>query len=63
MVTGRGDTPKHHDILTGSQPDGRAWTGPDELGEDMTCHNWTSRGAGTSLESAEHGASLVLPAG
>ena len=37
-VKGRGDTPNMHDILTGSQADGRAFTGAD----DMTCRNWTS---------------------
>src|SRR5205809_4956930 len=26
MVKGRGDTPNEHDILTGSDPDGRFWT-------------------------------------
>jgi hypothetical protein len=49
MVNGRGDTPNRHDILTGSQPDGRAFPGPDELGEDMTCHNWTSSGEGAAM--------------
>ena len=39
-VKGRGDTPNMHDILTGSQADGRAFTG----GEDMTCGNWTRSG-------------------
>ena len=39
-VKGRGDTPNMHDILTGSQADGRAFTG----GEDMTCGNWTKSG-------------------
>ena len=37
-VKGRGDTPNMHDILTGSQADGRAFPGAD----DMTCRNWTS---------------------
>ncbi len=39
-VNGRGDTPNMHDILTGSQADGRAYTGA----EDMTCGNWTKSG-------------------
>ena len=43
-VKGFGDTPNQHDILTGSQPDGRAYTG----GADHTCQNWTSSGAGTA---------------
>ena len=49
MVNVWGDTPNQHDILTGSQTDGRAFPGPDELGEDMTCHNWTSRGEGAAM--------------
>jgi hypothetical protein len=35
---GAGDTPNTHDILTGSQMDGRAYTDS----ADHTCHNWTS---------------------
>jgi hypothetical protein len=45
MVNGRGDTPNMHDILTGSGPDGRAVTG----GDDTTCGNWTSNGAGSAM--------------
>jgi len=41
VVNGRGDTPNMHDALTGSQADGRAFTGAD----DRTCHNWTSSAA------------------
>src|SRR3712207_4833296 len=37
QVNGRGDTPNMHDILTGSQADGTAFTGP----EDRTCGNYT----------------------
>src|SRR5262249_46062381 len=33
MVNGRGDTPNMHDILTGSQPDGKAFP----PGNDITC--------------------------
>jgi hypothetical protein len=44
MVNGRGDTPNTHDMLTGSQTDGRAYTD----GADHTCNNWTSDGAGTA---------------
>jgi hypothetical protein len=44
MVKGFGDTPNQHDILTGSQPDGRAYTD----GADHTCQNWTSSGEGTA---------------
>jgi hypothetical protein len=41
-VNGVGDTPNTHDILTGSRPDGTAFP----AGEDLTCGNWTSSGAG-----------------
>jgi len=43
-INGVGDTPNRHDILTGSQPDGRAYTD----GADHTCGNWTSGAAGTA---------------
>lgn len=44
MVNGRGDDPNRHDILTGSQLDGTAFTD----GEDHTCSNWTSSGEGSA---------------
>ncbi len=44
VVNGVGDTPNQHDMLTGSRPDGRAYTGT----EDHTCRNWTSDGSGTA---------------
>src|SRR4051812_5539656 len=44
VVNGVGDTPNQHDILTGSQPDGRAYTD----GQDHTCNNWTSNSTGTA---------------
>lgn len=44
VVNGIGDSPNQHDILTGSQPDGRAFTD----GEDHTCNNWTSNGSGSA---------------
>jgi hypothetical protein len=37
-IKGSGDSPNQHDILTGSQPDGRAFA----AGQDRTCRNWTS---------------------
>lgn len=43
-VNGIGDSPNQHDILTGSQPDGRSYTD----GEDHTCGNWTSNGDGSA---------------
>jgi hypothetical protein len=45
MVKGRGDQPNEHDILTGSQPDGTAFA----AGDDRTCANWTSSGAGAAM--------------
>jgi hypothetical protein len=45
MVNGGGDTPNRHDVLTGSQPDGLAFA----AGEDKTCGNWTTSGAGTAV--------------
>jgi len=46
IVNGAGDTPNMHDILTGSLPNGMAYTGPD----DRTCGNWTrSSDAGSAI--------------
>jgi hypothetical protein len=45
MVNGRGDSPNRHDILTGSQADGRAFP----AGDDRTCRNWTSSTQGTAM--------------
>jgi hypothetical protein len=45
VVNGRGDTPNDHDILTGSQPDGTAFTST----EDRTCRDWTSGGEGAAM--------------
>ena len=42
IVNGVGDTPNQHDILTGSQADGRGYTDAD----DHTCVNWTSNSTG-----------------
>ena len=44
VVNGRGDTPNTHDILTGSQLDGTAFTD----GADHTCNNWTSNNTGSA---------------
>jgi hypothetical protein len=44
-IPGRGDTPNHHDILTGSEHDGTAFS----AGEDKTCHNWTSSTEGSAV--------------
>ncbi len=45
VVNGYGDQPNRHDILTGSQPDGTAFGGPD----DRTCKNWTSSTQGAAM--------------
>lgn len=45
QVPGRGDSPNRHDILTGSRPDGTA----PPAGDDATCDNWTSSGAGSAI--------------
>ena len=42
---GRGDTPNRHDVLTGTQADGTAFTGTD----DRTCKNWTSSTQGAAM--------------
>jgi hypothetical protein len=49
-VKGRGDQPNQHDILTGSQPDGTAFAG----NEDMTCGNWTKSGSEGAAMTGHH---------
>jgi len=49
-VNGRGDTPNQHDILTGTQQDGTAVSGPD----DATCSNWTSSADGQGSAVVGH---------
>ena len=44
-INASGDKPNMHDILTGSGPDGRAFS----ESEDMTCHNWTSSTTGKAM--------------
>jgi len=44
-VKGRGDTPTEHDILTGSRPDGSAFSPTP----DLTCSNWTGSGDGQAM--------------
>src|SRR4030095_7453751 len=46
VVNGVGDMPNQHDILTGSMPDGRAYT--DNM--DHTCSNYTSNAAMGSVQ-------------
>ena len=45
VISGRGDTPNRHDILTGSQADGTAFAGAD----DRTCGNYSKSGAGAVM--------------
>lgn len=45
IINGRGDTPNRHDILTGSDPDGRAIA----TSSDSTCGNWTKSGDGSAM--------------
>jgi hypothetical protein len=44
-VNARGDKPNKHDILTGSDPQGRYST----AGGDTTCGNWTKSGKGSAI--------------
>ena len=44
-INGRTDTPNRHDVLTGSQPDGRAFA----AGDDRTCGNWTKSTQGAAM--------------
>jgi len=44
-VNGRAESPNQHDILTGTEPDGRA----PAKGGDATCNNWTSSDKGSAI--------------
>jgi hypothetical protein len=44
LIKGAGETPNQHDMLTGSRPDGTAYTD----GADHTCQNWTSNSTGAA---------------
>src|ERR1700692_3576594 len=50
VVNRRGDTPNTHDMLTGSQTDGRGYTDA----ADHTCNNWTSETTGTAQLGLSH---------
>ncbi len=45
QINGRGDEPNMHDILTGSDTEGRLIAGSD----DTTCSNWTGNGEGSAM--------------
>jgi len=44
IINGREDSPNRHDIMTGSQLDGTAFSGD----EDTTCQDWTGSGEGSA---------------
>lgn len=45
IIPGVGYSPNRHDVLTGSQMDGRAFP----AGDDRTCRNWTSSTQGAAM--------------
>jgi hypothetical protein len=45
VVSGTGMTPNWHDVLTGSSPDGRAFS----ANMNLTCSNWTSSTFGSAM--------------
>ena len=49
-VKGRGEMPNEHDILTGSDSQGRAF----RMSADTTCGNWTKSGAEGSANVGHH---------
>jgi hypothetical protein len=58
VVNGRTETPNTHDILTGSRPDGTAFSGAPN--PDMTCGNWTKGGKEGSAMTGHHDRASVL---
>jgi hypothetical protein len=50
VINGRGDTPNLHDMLTGSDTQGRAFP----AGMDTTCGNWTQSGDAGSAQVGHH---------
>ncbi len=50
VVNGRGDSPNRHDILTGSNLDGTAFSGD----QDHTCRAWTYSGSDGSAQVGHH---------
>jgi hypothetical protein len=49
-INGRGDSPNRHDILTGSELDGTAFSD----NQDHTCRNWTYSGSDGSAQVGHH---------
>jgi len=50
VINGRGDEPNRHDILTGSNLDGTAFSGD----EDHSCRDWTHNGSDGSAQVGHH---------
>lgn len=50
VINGRGDKPNRHDILSGSNLDGIAYSD----GRDHTCRNWTYSGGDASAQVGHH---------
>lgn len=50
QINGRGDTPNRHDILTGSNLDGTAFSD----GEDHSCQDWAYSGSDGSAQVGHH---------
>jgi hypothetical protein len=48
VVNGAGDSPNTHDILTGSRPDGTAFSSFAGM-PDMTCGEWRKSGEGSAM--------------
>jgi hypothetical protein len=59
MVPGERDRPNKHDILTGTQADGRAYTD----GKDHTCRNWTSNSPADSAQVGHHDRQTTFTSG
>ena len=59
VVTGSGEQPNMHDILTGSDPDGRYST----AGGDTTCGNWTKSAEGSAIVGHHDRIGLKRPPG
>jgi len=45
VISGVGSTPNWHDVLTGSDMEGKAWPG----NMNLTCNNWTSSTFGSAM--------------
>jgi hypothetical protein len=61
VVNGRGDTPNKHDILTGSRPDGTAFSSSPGQ-PDMTCGEWRKSGDGSAMTGHHDRAGLSADA-